>query len=257
MFNGAAKYGPKQFDRVLESRGGYSNAYTSNDLTVYYEDFASEALETVVDLESDRMRSLRIDDEALAQEREVVKEERRLRTDNSIFGLHGGAARGARLPRPPLPLAGHRLDGGHRADQPGRLRGLLPDLLRPLQRGHLRGGRPRSRRDAGAAGARSTATSRPARLRRRWRRASRAQRGERRAPIRFPAQAPALLVGWRGPAGRSPDAPRSTCCRSASRSASPRACGGGWCSEEELAVSVTHQLGLADRSRESSSPSSS
>jgi zinc protease len=87
MFNGAAKYGPRQFDRVLEARGGYSNAYTSNDLTVYHEDFTTEALETVVDLESDRMRSLRIDDEALAQEREVVKEERRLRTENSIFGL--------------------------------------------------------------------------------------------------------------------------------------------------------------------------
>src|SRR5512136_2635207 len=87
MFNGAAKYGPKQFDRVLESRGGHSNAYTSNDLTVYYEDFAADALETVVDLESDRMRSLRIDDEALEQEREVVKEERRLRTDNSVYGL--------------------------------------------------------------------------------------------------------------------------------------------------------------------------
>ena len=58
MFNGAAKYGPKEFDRVLEARGGHSNAYTSNDLTVYYEDFAAEALPTVVDLESDRMRSL-------------------------------------------------------------------------------------------------------------------------------------------------------------------------------------------------------
>ncbi|MEI7742902.1 MAG: DnaJ domain-containing protein, partial [Chloroflexota bacterium] len=43
---------------------------------------SAAALETVVDLESDRMRSLRIDDGALEQEREVVKEERRLRTDN-------------------------------------------------------------------------------------------------------------------------------------------------------------------------------
>ena len=55
MFNGASKYGPKEFDRVLEARGGHSNAYTSNDFTVYYEDFACEALETVIDLESDRM----------------------------------------------------------------------------------------------------------------------------------------------------------------------------------------------------------
>src|SRR3990172_8542950 len=68
MFNGAAKYGPKEFDRVLEARGGHSNAYTSTDLTAYYEDFASEALETVVDLESDRMAALRLTAEALEQE---------------------------------------------------------------------------------------------------------------------------------------------------------------------------------------------
>src|SRR5512145_1267945 len=86
MFNGAARYGPKEFDRVLESRGGHSNAYTSNDVTAYYEDFAAEALETVVDLESDRMRSLRLTSDSLEQEREVVKEGR-LRTENSIFGL--------------------------------------------------------------------------------------------------------------------------------------------------------------------------
>ena len=60
MFNGAGRYGPKEFDRVLEARGGHSNAYTSNDVTAYYEDFAADALETVVDLESDRMRSLRL-----------------------------------------------------------------------------------------------------------------------------------------------------------------------------------------------------
>src|SRR3954467_10380354 len=66
MFNGAKKYGPKQFDRVLESNGGRSNAYTSNDMTVYYEDFSSDALETVLDLESDRMAALRISDSTLA-----------------------------------------------------------------------------------------------------------------------------------------------------------------------------------------------
>ena len=44
MFNGAAKYGPNEFDEVLESHGGRSNAYTSHDLTVYYDDFAAESL---------------------------------------------------------------------------------------------------------------------------------------------------------------------------------------------------------------------
>src|SRR2546423_751016 len=87
MFNGAKKYGPKQFDQVLESHGGRSNAYTSHDVTVYYEDFAPEALEKVLDLESDRMRSLALSDRMLKSEREVVKEERRLRVDNDIGGL--------------------------------------------------------------------------------------------------------------------------------------------------------------------------
>jgi zinc protease len=87
MFNGAKKYGPKEFDRVLESNGGRSNAYTSNDMTVYYDDFSSDALETVLDLESDRMRSLRISDATLTSEREVVKEERRVRVDNEITGM--------------------------------------------------------------------------------------------------------------------------------------------------------------------------
>src|SRR5215203_6214184 len=82
MFNGSAKYGPKEFDRVLESSGGASNAYTSSDSTVYYEDFASDALDTVLDLESDRMRALSLSDASLASEREVVKEERRMRVDN-------------------------------------------------------------------------------------------------------------------------------------------------------------------------------
>src|SRR6185436_16902176 len=72
---------------VLESRGGRSNAYTTNDLTVYHEEFASDALEQVLDLESDRMASLDIRPKMLASEREVVKEERRVHVDNDINGI--------------------------------------------------------------------------------------------------------------------------------------------------------------------------
>lgn len=87
MFNGAKRYGPGEFDKVLESNGGSSNAYTSNDMTVYYEDFMAEALETVIDLESDRMRSLAVTPKMLSSERQVVIEERRLRVDNEIAGM--------------------------------------------------------------------------------------------------------------------------------------------------------------------------
>src|SRR5258706_15556606 len=57
MFNGSKKYGPKEFHRRLESAGGSSNAYTSTDVTAYYEDFASEALPLVLDPEADRKAS--------------------------------------------------------------------------------------------------------------------------------------------------------------------------------------------------------
>ena len=87
MFNGAKKYGPKMFDQMLESNGGYSNAYTSKNLTVYYEDFSSENLELVLDMESDRMENLAFEPEMLASEMGVVKEERRVGTDNDNFGI--------------------------------------------------------------------------------------------------------------------------------------------------------------------------
>ncbi len=86
MFNGAEKYGPKEFDRILESNGGYSNAFTSKDMTAYYEDFASDVLELAVDLDSDRMRSLALDPKYIVSEMGVVMEERRLSIDNSVNG---------------------------------------------------------------------------------------------------------------------------------------------------------------------------
>ncbi len=86
MFNGSAKFAPREFDRLVESSGGSSNGSTWYDYTNYVEEVSSENLETVVDLESDRMRSLLITPGNLEQERSIVKEERRLRTDNSTEG---------------------------------------------------------------------------------------------------------------------------------------------------------------------------
>ena len=86
MFNGAEKYGPKEFDRILESSGGYSNAFTSTDMTAYFEDIAADGLELVIDLDSDRMRSIAFDPKYVVSEMGVVKEERRMSIDNSIEG---------------------------------------------------------------------------------------------------------------------------------------------------------------------------
>jgi zinc protease len=86
MFNGSENYPPGAFDQILESSGGYSNAYTSRDVTVYYESFTPSLLETVITLNADRMGRLTLNEECLTFERDVVMEERRMRTDNSVMG---------------------------------------------------------------------------------------------------------------------------------------------------------------------------
>ena len=87
MFNGSKHVPPKEYDRILESNGGYSNAFTERDMTAYYEEVASDRLETVLFLDSDRMATLSLLPAQLKSEIEVVKEERRLRTDNDIAGM--------------------------------------------------------------------------------------------------------------------------------------------------------------------------
>ena len=86
MFNGSKNYKPTEFDKILENGGGYSNAYTSNDITYYYEEFNPDLLDKVLDMEADRMRALKLDTANIEQERGIVKEERRVSTDNSVRG---------------------------------------------------------------------------------------------------------------------------------------------------------------------------
>jgi zinc protease len=87
MFNGAKKYGPKQFDEVMEAAGGSNNAYTSNDVTVYQDWFPRSALETIFDLEGDRIGHLNLDEKMIESERGVVASERRTAVDNSNMGI--------------------------------------------------------------------------------------------------------------------------------------------------------------------------
>ncbi len=85
MFNGSKKYGPKMFDRTMEAAGGSNNAYTTNDVTVYTDWFPSDALETIFDLEADRIQYLDIDPDMVESERGVVASERSTGLENSNF----------------------------------------------------------------------------------------------------------------------------------------------------------------------------
>lgn len=83
MFNGAKKYGPGMFDRVMEDNGGSNNAYTSEDLTVYQDWFPTAALPLIFDLEADRTSALAFDPKMIESERGVVANERRLSIENN------------------------------------------------------------------------------------------------------------------------------------------------------------------------------
>ena len=86
MFKGSKNVDPEEHSRIIQRNGGTDNAFTTEDMTAYFENLPSSQLELAVKLEADRMAHLRLTAETLASERQVVKEERRMRVDNSLFG---------------------------------------------------------------------------------------------------------------------------------------------------------------------------
>lgn len=87
MFKGTKKYGPGEFSKIISSLGGRENAFTSYDYTGYFQLLERSHLQTSFKLEADRMRNLLLDQEEFKKEIEVVKEERRLRTEDNPSAL--------------------------------------------------------------------------------------------------------------------------------------------------------------------------
>ncbi|MCL2874846.1 MAG: insulinase family protein [Betaproteobacteria bacterium] len=82
MFKGTRKVGPGEFNMRISALGGRDNAFTSNDYTAYFQQTPPAHLGTMMSLEADRMKNLTLTDEDFSREIEVIKEERRLRTDD-------------------------------------------------------------------------------------------------------------------------------------------------------------------------------
>ena len=204
MFNGAKKYGPGEFDRTLESNGGSSNAYTSNDMTVYYEDFMAEALERVIDLESDRMRSLSVTPKMLTSERQVVIEERRLRVDNEIAGMLdeelGTLVWKAHPYRWPVIGWMKDIEAITREDCLAYFRTYYaPNNATVYVSGDF------DPKEALALIKKGYSSIRPGPAVPTVLDAEPRQKGERRAVVRHPAQAPSMMIAWRGPQASHPD----------------------------------------------------
>lgn len=83
MFKGTANVPAGEFSKIVAKNGGRDNAFTAYDYTAFFQDVARDRLELVMRMEADRMTGLRLSDEVVYPERDVIVEERRQRVENS------------------------------------------------------------------------------------------------------------------------------------------------------------------------------
>ncbi|ABA58395.1 Peptidase M16-like protein [Nitrosococcus oceani ATCC 19707] len=87
MFKGTKNLEPNQFSQIISANGGEENAFTGRDYTAYFEQMANDQVEVSFRLEADRMRNLVLIPEELRKEKQVVMEERRMRTEDNPNAL--------------------------------------------------------------------------------------------------------------------------------------------------------------------------
>lgn len=204
MFNGARKFGPKQFDVQMEKNGGENNAYTSEDLTVYTDFFPNTALELIFDMEADRIRDLAFDPKLIESERGVVYSERRTSVDNDNAGLLSEQLRAAAFTAHPYhwPVVGWAADieAWTVADLKEHFRmGYAPNNCTVVVTGAvreadvLRLARKYFEPIPSQKPPPAVRTKEPEQL------------GERRVTIQKPAQAPILMVAYHAPEAKHAD----------------------------------------------------
>ena len=108
MFKGTETLGPGEFSEIIARNGGRENAFTSHDYTAYFQTIARDRLDTVMKFEADRMANLKLTDEVVLPERDVVLEERRSRIGNNPGSQLSEALRAALFVNHPyrLPVIG-------------------------------------------------------------------------------------------------------------------------------------------------------
>ena len=203
MFKGSKNIEPELHARLIGARGGRINAFTSRDVTVYFEDVTSESLPLVIDLEAERFANLAISEQMLTSERDVVLEERSMRTEDNpngrAFEALGALAWQAHPYR--WPVIGWRSDvEGVTVEAcqeffdayyaPNNLVIAVAgdfDADETLERIRLRFG----------GMAPSTIVRSPT--------VEPEQRGERRSVVHFDVRSPVLMAGWHAPATGHPD----------------------------------------------------
>ena len=108
MFKGTETLAPGEFSATVEAQGGNDNAFTSWDYTSYFQRVAADRLDLMMQMEADRMRNLRLPEEDVLTERNVIIEERKSRTDSNPSALLSEQMRAAQYLNHPygVPIIG-------------------------------------------------------------------------------------------------------------------------------------------------------
>jgi zinc protease len=120
MFKGTKNHPQGKFSELIADVGGQENAFTSNDYTAYFQRVAKEHLSVCMEYEADRMKNLVLSDDVVSPERDVVLEERRMRTDSDPSEQLGEALQAALFTQHPYgrPIIGwsHEIESLDRTD---------------------------------------------------------------------------------------------------------------------------------------------
>ncbi len=206
MFKGSKNVEPEAHARFINARGGRNNAWTSNDFTVYHEDVTAESLPLVIDLEHERVANLDISEDTLTSEREVVLEERRLRTEDSPRGRLYEALFATTFVALPYrsPVIGWRSDVELATVEACRdffgtyyspnniVISIVGDFDTEVTLAHIR-------RTFGNLAPAESIPRNPT--------VEPEQKGERRATVHFDLRAPMLALAWHAPPTGHPDGP--------------------------------------------------
>lgn len=198
MFKGTKRYPGGRFSEIIADNGGSENAFTSRDYTGYYQLLEKTRLPISFELEADRMRHLTLPPEAFAKELEIVKEERRQRTEDNPNALayeqlHATAFNNGPYAQPVIGWMGDL-----NAMQVDDLKHWYETWYRPNNATLVVVG------DVDPKAVQRLANTHfgvlePQPLSTRKARSEAPQYGERRAVIRVPAKLPYLLAGYKAP----------------------------------------------------------
>ncbi|HVP31321.1 MAG TPA: pitrilysin family protein [Myxococcota bacterium] len=206
MFKGSTNLPPERHAQLLEARGGRVNAFTTNDVTAYFEDLPPDALPLALALEAERFANLDISEKTLASERQVVLEERRLRTEDDPQGRLLEQLFATTFIAHPYrwPVIGWRSDV--EAVGVPQCRAFFDTYYAPNDLVMVIVG-SFDEADALRRVQESFGKMKPAAEIPRNPTQEPAQRGERRAVVHFDVRAPVVAAAWHAPKAGDPDAP--------------------------------------------------